>query len=88
MENKGNFDGHHCMIPLRFTEKTGKTKKTKGILAFILGAHCLWHSNWTICSLLSQFGSEIFPTFDFHTRGSVPMAFKLDHLQSVEPIWF
>ena len=31
------------------------------------GFKCLGRSNWTICSLLSQFCSEIFPTFDFHT---------------------
>ena len=37
------------------------------LLTFILGAQCLGHSNWIICSLLSQFCSEMFPTFDFHT---------------------
>ena len=58
------------------------------LFTFILGAQCLWHSNWTICSLLSQFCSEIFPTFDFHTWCSVPGAFKLDHLQPIEPILF
>ena len=31
------------------------------------GFQCLGHSNWTICSPLSQFCSEIFQTFDFHT---------------------
>ena len=51
----------------------------------ILEAHCLWHSNWTICSLLSQFCSEIFPPFYLDTWVSVPMAFILDHLQPVEP---
>ena len=54
----------------------------------ILGAQCLWHSNWTICSLLRQLSSEIFPNFDFHTWGSVSMAFKLDHLQPGKSIWF
>ena len=58
------------------------------LLSLILGAQCLWLSNWTTCSLLSQFCSEIFPTFDFHTWGSMSMAFKLDHLQPVEPILF
>ena len=28
---------------------------------------CLGHSNWTICSPLSQFCTENFPTFDFYT---------------------
>ena len=31
------------------------------------GTQYLGHSNWTICSPLSQFCPEIFPTFDFHT---------------------
>ena len=31
------------------------------------GFECKGHSNWTICNHLSQFCSEIFPTFDFHT---------------------
>ena len=28
---------------------------------------CLGHLNWTICTLLSQFCSDIFQTFDFYT---------------------
>ena len=31
------------------------------------GFQCLGQSNWTICSPLSQFCSEIFPISDFHT---------------------
>ena len=31
------------------------------------GLQCLGHSNWTNCSPLSQFCSEIFTTFHFHT---------------------
>ena len=31
------------------------------------GFQCLGPSNWTICSPLSQFCSEIFPISDFHT---------------------
>ena len=30
------------------------------------GFQCLGHSNWTTCSMLSQFCSEIFLTDDFH----------------------
>ena len=30
------------------------------------GFECLGHSNWTICSLLSPFCSEHFPTFHFY----------------------
>ena len=79
------------------------------------GFQCLGHSNWTTCSPLSPFCSEIFPTFSlsywgahsYYPRGlimgkgnspnsqygwdwgvSVPGAFKLDHLQPVEPILF
>ena len=50
-------------------------------MTFIQVAQCLGHSNWTFCSLISQFLSEFFPTFDFHTSGSVPVAFKLALLQ-------
>ena len=32
------------------------------------GFQCMEHSKWTICSLLSQFCHEIFPTLDFHAR--------------------
>ena len=31
------------------------------------GIQCLEDSNWTICSLLSQFCYDIFQTVDFHT---------------------
>ena len=76
-----------------------------------MGFQCLGHSNWTICSLLSPFCSENFPTFHSYapepisfipqenekmefsqpkwgTGVWVPGAFKLDHLQPVEPIFF
>ena len=76
---------------------------------------CLRHSNWTICTLLSQFYFPNFTTFSLscweansyyprerkaengkmefsqpeQDKGvSVPMAFKLDHLQLVKPILF
>ena len=39
--------------------RKGSSPNTEGI-------KCLGHSNWTTCSLLSQFCSEIFPTFYFH----------------------
>ena len=58
------------------------------LFILILGSQCLWHSNLTICSMLSQFCSEMFQTFDFDTWSSLPIAFKLDHLQPVEPILF
>ena len=50
------------------------------LFILILGSQCLWHSNLTICSMLSQFCSEMFQTFDFDTWSSLPIAFKLDHL--------
>ena len=58
------------------------------LFILILGSQCLWHSNLTICSMLSQFCSEMFQTFDFDTWSSLPKAFKLEHLQPVEPILF
>ena len=75
----------------------------------------LVHSNYTICSLLSQFCFVNFPIFallywrvnsyyprerwaengklefsqpEYERSISVPGAFKLDHLQPVEPILF
>ena len=42
----------------------------KGNSAYTEGIECMGHSNWTICSLLSQFCSEIFPTFYFHSGGA------------------
>ena len=79
------------------------------------GFQCLGHSNWTICSPLSHFCFQIFPTFTLSywetnsyyprmprlgkgqflnsktgwDRGfPVPRAFKLDHLQPIEPLLF
>ena len=34
------------------------------------GFHCLGHKNWTICSPLSHFCSEIFPTFSVSYWGA------------------
>ena len=58
------------------------------LLTLILGVQCLWHSNYTNCSLLSQFGSEILELFEVDTWGSVPMAFRLNHLQPPGAIWY
>ena len=80
------------------------------------GFGCLGHSNWTICSMLSQFCSLNFPFFSLSywreansyyptglimrkgnspnsrnglNRGVwVPGTFKLDHLQPAKPILF
>ena len=35
--------------------------------AWVVGKYYRPLSNWTLCSPLSQFCSEVFPTFDFHT---------------------
>merc|ERR1739842_188579 len=34
------------------------------------GFQCLWHSNWTICSPLSPYCTEIFPTFPLSYWGA------------------
>ena len=79
------------------------------------GFQCLGQSNWTICSPLSHFCFQIFPSFSlsyweansYYPRGpilgkgqflnsktgwdrgfSVPGAFKLGHLQPIQPILY
>ena len=55
------------------------------------GFQCLGHSNWTICSPLSPFCSEIFPTFSlsywgahsYYPRGLILGVGGISHL----PIW-
>ena len=51
----------------RLEDESAKTAETQH-MGF---SACLGHSNWTICSLLSQFCSEIFPTSDFHTPEAI-----------------
>ena len=51
--------------PILFTPERGRLKMGKWIspnLSETQGFECLGHSNWTICSLLSQFCSLNFPT--------------------------
>ena len=106
--------GSHFLLPQRTNNgergilPTSKLNETEGF-------QYLGHSNWTICSPLSHFCFQIFPSFppsyweanSYYPRGpiigkgnssnfkigwdrglSVPGAFKLDHLQPIEPLLF
>ena len=60
-----NFDIFILGIPILITPERGRLKMGKWNspnLSVTQGFECLGHSNWTICSLLSQFCSLNFPT--------------------------